>query len=143
MDAIKHPCRVVSKAGWTLMDDSHSHEDCAVQPTTALHTRTLSGEISLPENITPSFSFGKMSLKVRRPLFVKHIWKFDAWHGDHPIAYTLQYSVQLLPFDVAGFSPEDGENAIIFQRTVDITSDYAGGTHPKASLPHTKLYLQH
>ena len=47
-----------------------------------------------------------------------------------------KYAVQLLSFDVAGFTPADGDNAIFFERAVEVTSDYAEGTRPKSYLPH-------
>lgn len=63
----------VSKADWRVVDGA-AMESEGVKAVTAglrpdMHSKVLIGEIPLPRDLTPSFAFAKVSLKVRNSLF--------------------------------------------------------------------------
>ncbi|KAL5486045.1 hypothetical protein ACEPAI_7089 [Sanghuangporus weigelae] len=102
-DAIKQPSAFVSCATWRVADvDNEQNQEIkaairALQTSLGGDTRSkiVVGQICLAPDLTPSFSFAKM---------------------------TLKYEIQILPFRAAGFVAEDGERAIFFRTGIKIAS---------------------
>ncbi|KAL5525744.1 hypothetical protein ACEPAG_7081 [Sanghuangporus baumii] len=102
-DAIKQPSAFVSCATWCVADVGNEQNEEIKAAIRALQTslggdmrsKLLLGQIYLAPDLTPSFSFAKM---------------------------TLKYEIQILPFRAAGFVAEDGERAIFFRTGIKIAS---------------------
>ncbi|TDL19902.1 hypothetical protein BD410DRAFT_805366 [Rickenella mellea] len=91
--------RRVADARWWKPNDSLAEGSESKQ-------RILHGEINIPLNIQPSFSFGN---------------------------FFAKYRVELDPFKAAGFVAETKEK--LLKVDVQITTDYAAGPKPKSYLP--------
>lgn len=70
-DAIRPPCTKVSSAGWRLASGADMENDGVKAVTRGLRrdvpVKVLIGEIPLPPDMTPSFSFARLALNVSRP----------------------------------------------------------------------------
>ncbi|KAI5119431.1 hypothetical protein M0805_009882 [Coniferiporia weirii] len=103
LDAIKPPCMLASCAELRVADTTDMESGGFASAIRAiktslqgdLHSKILIGEIPLREDLTPSFSFARMSLK---------------------------YEVQMPSLRTAGFVPEDGDKAVAFRTDVQIVS---------------------
>ncbi|KAL5526551.1 hypothetical protein ACEPAF_8275 [Sanghuangporus sanghuang] len=102
-DAIKQPNTFVNCATWSVADVGNEQSQEIKAAIRALQTslrgdmrsKILIGQICLAPDLTPSFSFAKM---------------------------TLKYEIQILPFRAAGFVAEDGEKAIFFRTGIKVAS---------------------
>ena len=78
-DAIKQPSTFVSSASWSVadVDDQDGEIRTALRVLSedtrgSSHSKILIGRIPLASDLTPSFSFGKLSVKVRSvPCFMR------------------------------------------------------------------------
>lgn len=94
----------LSKACWWPPEERSDVPEGEVKAT--LHKRTLNGEIKVPSEVKPSFTFGK---------------------------FTLKYFVEIHPFEAAGFVP--ATESRLFRTEVEVTTEYARGPRPRAYLP--------
>jgi len=92
-----------SRVSWAMSPDSVSTNDVGSD---GLFRRTMIGEIILPSNLTPSFTFGE---------------------------FDLRYFVDMYPFAAPGFEPSDDHR--LSRTEVTITSAFADGPRPRAYIP--------
>ncbi|TDL19924.1 hypothetical protein BD410DRAFT_791559 [Rickenella mellea] len=89
--------RIFAEARWWKPNSSENPE---------CNRRELQGEISLPRELKPSFSFG---------------------------IFYLKYRIELHPFKAPGFVP--ATEGVLLRANVDIMTDHADGPRPRRYLP--------
>ncbi|KAH8117977.1 hypothetical protein DFH11DRAFT_1541234 [Phellopilus nigrolimitatus] len=150
-DALRPPSALASRASWSVIVGG-AGDAAATAATRALesslrgdlHSKILVGEIPLPETLTPSFSFDKMTLKARTEKGLSEKGFFCSF---------TQYEVQMLPLKTPGFVPEDSRKAVCFHIDVQIASAVAQDAHtshfesrprmPPGPSPHPHPRLPH